>query len=458
MLRDVLRRANPTQTIWDVGREIALANLAGSTAFDRDVEDLRGKSLIVLAGDQLTAALALIELDGVARRLVLCPPDIHAEQIEILIADSKADAIIVGPNAPTFAGAFGLPTINCGLPLAPWSAASDEDEIETEWTLLTSGTTGPPKMVAHRLRALCASFAAAASGDAPVWATFYDIRRYGGLQIFLRAVIGGGSLVLSHAGETAADHLHRLAEHAVTHISGTPSHWRRALMAPPDESFRPRYIRLSGEIADEAILDALRAQFPEATIGHAYASTEAGVAFEVRDGKAGFSAELVGASGGPVQMEVADGRLLIRSDRTASHYVGRNAPDLKDERGFVRSSDMVERRGDRYYFVGRGDGVVNVGGLKVHPEEVEAVINSHKDVRMSLVKGRRNPFTGQIVVADVVLRRPQDHVPGEGDGKLRDEIIEMCRGVLDAHKVPATIRFVEALEVSPGGKLVRYNA
>ena len=77
---------------------------------------------------------------------------------------------------------------------------------------------------------------------------------------------------------------------------------------------------------------------------------------------------------------------------------------------------------------------------------------------MSLVKGRRNPFTGEIIVADVVLRNK----PGEGHAdratQLRDEIIEMCRNILDAHKVPATIRFVDALDVSASGKLVRFHA
>ena len=76
----------------------------------------------------------------------------------------------------------------------------------------------------------------------------------------------------------------RLAEHGVTHLSGTPSHWRRALMSPQIHDIAPRYVRLSGEIADQAILDSLRAAFPDATVGHAYASTEAGVAFEVDDG------------------------------------------------------------------------------------------------------------------------------------------------------------------------------
>ena len=121
-----------------------------------------------------------------------------------------------------------------------------------------------------------------------VWGTFYDIRRYGGLQIFLRAIMGNGSLILSSQDEAITGHLARLRKHGVTHISGTPSHWRRVLLSGGGSVISPQYIRLSGEIADQPILDMLRATFENSKIVHAFASTEAGVAFEVDDGLAGF--------------------------------------------------------------------------------------------------------------------------------------------------------------------------
>ena len=66
----------------------------------------------------------------------------------------------------------------------------------------------------------------------------------------------------------------------------------------------------------------------------------------------------------------------------------------------------------RYYFAGREDGTINVGGLKVHPEEVEAVINRHPQVSMSLVRTKKSPITGAIVIADVVLKTPQSAPDG----------------------------------------------
>ena len=96
-----------------------------------------------------------------------------------------------------------------------------------------------------------------------------------------------------------------------------------------------------------------------------------------------------------------------------------SAAALTDADGFVDTGDMVELRGDRYHFVGRRGGIINIGGLKVHPEEIEAVINRHAEVRMSRAKSRRSPITGAIVVADVVLT-----ADGAGRAKeIRDEIL-----------------------------------
>jgi acyl-coenzyme A synthetase/AMP-(fatty) acid ligase len=215
----------------------------------------------------------------------------------------------------------------------------------------------------------------------------------------------------------------------------------------------PRYVRLSGEIANQAVLDNLRAAYPQAGVGQAYASTEAGVAFEVNDALEGFPADFVGIGKGDVDIVVEDGVLRLRSSRTASDYIGTGAAPILDAEGFVDTGDMVELRGARYHFVGRKDGVINVGGLKVHPEEVEAAINRHAGVSGSLVKSRKNPITGAIVVADVVLKAGDG---GEAGPALEREIIALCRRDLAAYKVPATVRFVSSLPMTAAGKLLRH--
>ena len=157
-----------------------------------------------------------------------------------------------------------------------------------------------------------------------IWSTFYDIRRYGGLQILLRAALSGVSLLLPGAQESTSVFLARAGLHGITHISGTPSHWRQVLMSSSAHLIAPEYVRLSGEIADQGILNHLRSAYPQARIAHAFASTEAGVAFEVNDGLAGFSASVLGEIPG-VEMRVERSSLRIRSGRTASRYLGKHA-------------------------------------------------------------------------------------------------------------------------------------
>jgi acyl-CoA synthetase (AMP-forming)/AMP-acid ligase II len=289
-----------------------------------------------------------------------------------------------------------------------------------------------------------------------VWGTFYDIRRYGGLQIFLRAILGRRSLVLSDASESPKDHLLRLGARAVTHLTGTPSHWRRALMSPSARAIVPRYVRLSGEIADQSILNSLRAFFPKAAVGHAFASTEAGVCFEINDGLEGFPASIVGIPG-EVEIKIEYGSLRVRSGRTARRFLGEEGTTLADADGFVDTDDMVEKRGDRYYFLGRRSGAINVGGLKVYPEEVEALLNRHPAVRMSRVGSRRNPITGALVVADIVLE-DDGNLTGRKGSEIEQEILKTCRDTLPRHKVPVALRFVPALAVAESGKMVRPDA
>jgi acyl-CoA synthetase (AMP-forming)/AMP-acid ligase II len=252
-------------------------------------------------------------------------------------------------------------------------------------------------------------------------------------------------------------YLERAGARGVTHISGTPSQWRNALAYASCRAISPRYIRLSGEIADQAILDALRARYPTASLVHAYASTEAGVGFEVADGREGFPARLIGAGGGEVDIKMSDGSLRVRSSRAAACYVGSDAAALTDADGFIDTGDLVEQRGERCYFVGRRGGIINVGGLKVHPEEVEAVINRHPQVRASLVRSRRNLITGSIVIADVVLQTQSEAADTRAE-EVKREILAACRAALANYKVPAAIRFVAALEVAATGKSVRHPA
>jgi acyl-coenzyme A synthetase/AMP-(fatty) acid ligase len=455
-LRDGLGAAGNlgTRSVFGAEATIAWSDLIAGTMLSGRANELCGRSVLVATTSQLTAIATQVELDGVARRIVLYPPDLSLEHLSHVAHAAAVEAIVSDRTTP----GQEIPGI-VSLTPSGWKPVNRAPKVEheTEWVLLTSGTTGRPKLVVHTLASLAPTIEDGhAAADGVVWSTFYDIRRYGGMQIFLRAALTGTSLVLSSAQESTADFLGRVSAHGVTHISGTPSHWRRASMSSSAHLIAPEYVRLSGEIADQAILNHLRSLYPQAKIAHAFATTEAGVVFAVNDGLMGFPASVIEQTPGVV-MKIENRTLRVRSKRTARCYLGDRTYATQDTEGFVDTGDVLELRGDRYYFVGRGDGMINVGGMKVYPEEVEAVINGHPKVEMSLVRTKKNPFTGALVVADVVLKNGSG--PAANDmGELQHDILRLCRETLASHKIPATINFVPALAVAETGKLIRHHA
>lgn len=438
------------------GKRLDLAELASASLLADAVDGLRGSRVLLATRDQYFTAAALVELDGIARRMILCTPDLDPGRLAEVAATAQADVVLSETSRP-----------EALLPELPWIVMSRSPtparidraaQFATEWVLLTSGTTGRPKLVVHSLESLGGMLPRTAAANT-VWSTFYDIRRYGGLQIYLRAVLGRTPLVLAATDESRVDFLARAAQAGVTHISGTPSHWRQVLMSGETQLLEPQYVRLSGEIAEQTVLDQLRAAYPAARVGHAFASTEAGVAFDVDDGRAGFPADFIDRFDREIRLRVVDGTLQVQSPRKALRYLGNDTPIAAAPDGYVDTGDFVEGAGDRYYFRGRRGGVINVGGLKVYPEEVEAVLNADPRVRMSLVRARRNPITGGIIVADVVLRG--DGSPAAAPAaaaELEAQLLDRCRSSLPAHKVPAVLKFVPSLELTAAGKVVRPGA
>ncbi|WP_254059545.1 AMP-binding protein, partial [Granulicella sp. L46] len=208
--------------------------------------------------------------------MVLYPPDLPREHLDYVARSAEANWTVTDDP--------GLEFSHCRIErILPRRGRSRNQSLDrsqkvgTEWILLTSGTTAHPKLVRHTLASLTGAILPRNPSSAPiVWSTLYDIRRYGGLQIFLRAALTGTPLVLAGAHESTAEFLARAGSRSITHISGTPSQWRRVLMSPSVNRIAPAYVRLSGEIADQAILNQLHSQYPEARIAHAFASTEAG--------------------------------------------------------------------------------------------------------------------------------------------------------------------------------------
>jgi acyl-CoA synthetase (AMP-forming)/AMP-acid ligase II len=438
--------------IADRDHRVARRTLLNGSILNRHGRELKGRSVILMTSGPLATGLALMELDGVARRVTICSQELPLDYLSSVLEATAADAIVTDlretteefPDLPTV-----FPRIDQIVP----ACIDRNGQLPTEWVVLTSGTMGPPKLLVHTLSSLIGAIdTSRPAAPGMVWGTFYDTRRFGGMQVFLRAALAGASLILPSPAEPPADFLERAGSSGVTHISGTPSQWRRALMCRAARCITPVYVRLSGEAADQALLNRLRAMYPRARIVHAFGSSEAGTVFEVTDGIDGFPAATLHSTPG-VDLKIAADTLRVRSARTASRYLRRQAAPLRDAEGFVDTGDVVERRGNRCYFVGRRDGRMNIGGLKVYPEEVEAVVQRHPRIEMCRVHAQENPLTGSVVVADVVVRGGKG-CPDD-PASLERETLQICREALPAYKTPAVIRVVPSLRIAPSGKMAR---
>jgi len=190
-LRDYLGPEWKGRTISDAHKVVLLTNIVSETCLVGRCDELAGRSVLLAVTDQLISAIAMTEIDGVARRMLLCPPDLNADHFNALIEDAEIDAIVTDQPA-RWADAEVYLVMAARAPVR--GTAKAKIKRATEWLMLTSGTSGVPKIVSHTLDGLTGAIVAdgPAQGTPPVWATFYDIRRYGGLQILLRAVIGGG--------------------------------------------------------------------------------------------------------------------------------------------------------------------------------------------------------------------------------------------------------------------------
>src|SRR5215470_8343208 len=136
------------------GGSVAFADLAGGTSLGGRLSELVGTSVLLSTRDQLAAALALIELDGVARRIVLCPPDLAAAHLPEIASNAEVDAVVSDHDPADFA-TLGIP-LHVRATCAVEPAAPPTPSRRTTWLLLTSGTTGAPKLVSHDIASLSA--------------------------------------------------------------------------------------------------------------------------------------------------------------------------------------------------------------------------------------------------------------------------------------------------------------
>ena len=188
------------RTISDARHTVSLTDFLQQTCLIGRSDDLVGRSVLLAVSDQLISAIAMMELDGLAGRMLVCPPDLNVDHVRTLIEQADVDAVVT--DQPPRWSSMGVYQV-AATRLPVWAPARARARRTTEWLTLTSDMLDEPKIVGHTSEDLCSAIAGGtAQGLRPVWATFSDIRRAGGLQILLRAVIGGGSTCAVRARRT----------------------------------------------------------------------------------------------------------------------------------------------------------------------------------------------------------------------------------------------------------------
>ncbi len=308
----------------------------------------------------------------------------------LLAADARFDSETIAnlrEQGFSIVRGFGTPEEAIEPPVSPQGA-----EAQTIW-LLTSGSTGRPKRVRHTMDSLITVVSAQPHRR---WLCAYAPGSYAWWQLI--------TLSISHPGNDLVcvdlvdvDRWPEVAlMNQVTAISGTPTFWRQAIWrdSPGVQALPLEQITLGGEPVDQVIIDQLRLLHPHARISWIYASSEAGAAIAVHDGLAGFPIEWLNRSTpGRPRLSIVDNELVLTSPFAA---VGQGEG--------LRTGDRVEVSDGRVRIVGRIEAdEINVGGAKASAAAVREAILSHDAVAWALVRARRVPIAGQVVVADVVL-------------------------------------------------------
>ena len=369
--------------------------------------------------------------------------------IDNILSNIRLNAVLIDESVDSPAWHEGLAltlpaTVPAGL------SAQFRQVIDTEWCIPTSGTTGIAKLVKHTVKSLSKTVKNDKNNNGHTWGLVYDPARFAGIQVILQAIIGGTSLVVSDAGDSLVEQSANLLKSSVTALSGTPTMWRRLLMIEDIADLRLRQVTLGGEIADRKILKSLKESFPQARITHIYASTEAGVAFSVHDGKEGFPYSWINKYDDNARLRISDqSTLMVRKFGTSQTYVNRNDV-IFDEEGWYDTGDLVEVVNERVLFLGRINGSINVGGNKVMPEEIERHLEELDYVSESIVQAKKSSIVGNLLEASVVLSTNE---------KNHNEVIRKiklhCTTHLSPYKVPAFIKVVHELPITTSGKLNR---
>ena len=332
--------------------------------------------------------------------------------------------------------------VNMAESIPPLSCAGMDEVLamvqnsKSKITIFTSGTTGQPKEVVHSISTLTRSVRVGEKYKNQTWAYAYNPTHMAGLQVFFQAFENLNTIV-NVFNQPREYVYHQIQENAITHISATPTFYR--LLLPYERAYENVVrVTLGGEKSDQHLYDSIKKIFPNARINNVYASTEAGTLFAAK-GDCFQIPELARD-----KYKVVDGELLIHKSLLGS------SSSFKFTEDFYHSGDLIEwvdETAGLFRFKSRKNELINVGGYKVNPNEVETAIMDIEGVKQAMVYGRANSILGNVLCAEVVLE------PGSEMQEL--DIKKHLNALLQDFKIPRKIKFVDEISLTRTGKKKR---
>jgi len=389
-------------------------------------QDIAQGDVVLLKGDYsprtVSLLLALIELTAILAPL-----------LPSTLAKTPRLVDIVNPKFQIEADSDGLVTVLRREQAELHSLIRKLQETERPGLLLfTSGSTGEPKGVVHDFGRLLAKFHTPRPALRTLNFLLFD--HWGGLNTLLHCLANSSSVVLPE--NRTPDYICGLLElHEVELLPASPTFLNMLLLSKLYRGRDLKALRLityGSEPMPASTLAGLRVALPNVELRQTYGLIELGV---LRAKSESSDSLWVKVGGEGFDLRVIDGILQIKAESAMLGYL--NAPSPVTDDGFFVTGDRVELNGEYMRFLGRDSELINVGGQKVFPAEVETILLECELVEEAVVYGQRHPITGKIVCADVQLRGTQDET------EARRTIKRFCAERLEQFKIPVKIQFVQ---------------
>lgn len=298
--------------------------------------------------------------------------------------------------------------------------------------LFTSGSSGEPKGALHDFSKLLNKFTV--KRHALLTINFLLFDHWGGLNTLFHVLSNGGTLVFLE--NRNPDYVCRLIEkYKVELLPTSPTFLNMLVISRAYERYSLNSLKLisyGAEPMPESLLILLNKLFPTIKLQQTYGLIELGV---MRSQSQGNGSLWVKIGGEGYQTRVEDGILQIKSDSAMLGYL--NAPSPFTEDGWFITGDSVEVDGEYFKILGRKSEIINVGGEKVFPQEVENVILEVPNIVDVVVFAESNALTGKIVCAKV------KYIGTENKIEVTKQIKTYCRTKLESFKIPVKISFAD---------------